>query len=211
MDSPARVLYQSACLRIGPDVQAALPLDSVAFGEPARPVGARRDRLRGKLVLPAAARPHPDPDVARRAQARLALCGDLHAGLGRRRDGRLRHRRPALRHDRPVAHPSLRLCRPHGRTQGDLCALGRGLHPGQGRPADSLQTGHHRQRRPRLQLRAVRRAFPSHPRRAVLRARRRAQPVRRSAQDRSRAAFSDFPRLHRGHRRHRLLDGRTDA
>src|SRR5580704_4443775 len=90
-------------------VPKALSMDADPCREPARALGAWRDRLRGKFVFPGAAGYDFDPDVARQAEARMGLCADLHGGIGRGRPARLCDRRASLRNGWKMADQSLRL------------------------------------------------------------------------------------------------------
>src|ERR1700730_4299333 len=92
-------------------VPKTLSLDPELGPEPARALGARRHRLRGKLVFPIAAGYDFDPDVARQAEARMGLCADLHGGIGRGRPARLCDRRASLRNGWKMADQPLRLPR----------------------------------------------------------------------------------------------------
>src|ERR1700730_9385481 len=92
-------------------VPKALPLDPELGPEPARPLGTRRDRLRGKLVFPNPAGYDFDPDVARQAEARVGVRADLHGRLGRGCPARLCDRRASLRNSWKMADQSLWLRR----------------------------------------------------------------------------------------------------
>src|ERR1700675_1676060 len=92
-------------------VPKALSLDPELGPEPARALGTRRDRFRGKLVFPNPAGYDFDTDVARQAEARMGLCADLHGRIGRRRPARLCDRRVSLRNGWKMADQSLRLRR----------------------------------------------------------------------------------------------------
>src|ERR1700738_5172865 len=94
-----------------PHVPKALSLDPDPCQEPARALGARRDRLRGKLVFPIAAGYDFDPNVARQAEARMGLRADLHGWIGRGCPARLCDRRASLRNSWKMADQSLRLRR----------------------------------------------------------------------------------------------------
>src|ERR1700730_748204 len=93
------------------DVSKTLSLDPEPCREPARALGTRHDRLRGKLVFPIAAGYDFDPDVARQAEARMGLCADLHGWIGCGCPARLCDRRASLRNSWKMADQSLRLRR----------------------------------------------------------------------------------------------------
>jgi hypothetical protein len=93
------------------DVSKTLSLDLELGQEPARALGARRDRFRRKFVFPGAAGYDFDPDVARQAEARMGLCADLHGRVRRGRPARICDWRISLRNSREMADPSLWLRR----------------------------------------------------------------------------------------------------